>query len=147
MSLTQATYIPDGYELDFYVAAVPQLHGAIRGKYRPLTVDERDTIREIINSKKAADYNPAIRKMLMEKVTEWDVRRPDAKPGDRPVDVTAATLKGLHPKLFDKLYLIVSGDRASDVPPELTPKEELSYAERLMQHGEGKSPEAEAVKN
>lgn len=145
--LRTETYIPDGYELDGYIAAAKGVHGPVRFKYRPMTIDERDEVRELIQGSKSKDYNPVIRAALAEHLKGWDVKPPGAKPDAAPVPITIGSIRGLLPQVFDKMFFIVCGDRPSDIPDDGTPKEESGYVERMRQAANGESLEAAAVKN
>ncbi len=143
----EPTFIPDGYELDGFIRAVKGQHGAVNFKYRPLIVDERDEIRELIQTAKSKDYNPVIRGILAERIKDWDVKAANAGANDPAAPISIATIRGLHPMVFDKLYFIICGDRASDVPENASPKQEASFVDRFRANANGESTETAAVKN
>ena len=106
-------YIPDGYTIDAYIAAVPRLHDAIRFKFRALPIIERTTIMKGIEAAPTPEHGETLcAEVIKRQVIEWDaVFRGDILP----LDVN--TMLHMHYNIFMTMFLIVVGRRASDPDP------------------------------
>jgi hypothetical protein len=112
--MSDPTFIPDGYELDGFIAASKGQHGAVKFKYRPLTVDERDEIRTKLSTK-AVQLNSELRTIFADKIRSWDVQAPGAAAAEF-VPITADNLLRLHPRIFDKLYWVICEEQRDGLP-------------------------------
>lgn len=113
--------IPDGYTEEGYIAEDVRLHGELRFSYRPMLAEDRDAIEKVARAGSAVQAHALYRKAVASRVTNWSEQ--DAH--GVPVPINDANLKRMRPLLFDRLYNVVSGFRASDADPtrELTPEE------------------------
>lgn len=105
--------IPDGYTEEGYVAEVPRLHGALRFRFRPMLPEERDAIDYAIKDKSPGQSHAMYRKALATRIQSWSEKDKDGND----VTVAESAIRNLRPALYDKLYNIVAGYRASDVDP------------------------------
>lgn len=117
--MSKYTYIPDGYTLYGYLAE-SSTHGPVHFRYRPAIAAERTANAEQVDMlKKGADWEQAERKaaeFACGKLLAWDISH-DGKV----LPITPETFLRLNPTVGGKLYLVISGLRASDTPPEGAP--------------------------
>lgn len=101
-------FITDGQDERGYIAESPRLHPALGFTFRPILVEERDTIERARGAKSGvADAHAVIRRAMAKHVKTWDA----------PAPITDEHLRKLRPALFDKLWAILAGDRGSDLRP------------------------------
>lgn len=132
------TIIPDGYTRPGRIAAVNELHGELNFTFRPMVPNERDDIYAVI--RRFADdprkYNEVISKAIADKVQEWDARDTNGKT----YPITPRNAANLQPELFDKLYNVLMGTRASDPVEDQTEEEHGGYVASLMGTRTNKPP-------
>lgn len=126
-------FIDDGYTEAGFIRAEPGLFDCdLRFAYRPMLPEERDSVAEGIERRKAHEAVQLVARTIAAHVSEWDLR--DAK--GEPVPVGERTIRRLRPRLFDRLYFVISGRQPSDPDPTKPgagqDQEGDSYAERLM---------------
>lgn len=122
-------FIPDdGYTLDFYFAEVPTLHPAVRGKVRPLLVEEYGAL--LAEMKRSAHPNHLLSRVMATRILSWDLK--DAK-GDSVV-VNEKTCSRLNSRLFDRLFDYIAGTQPCDLDPEASPQadENRTIVEALL---------------
>lgn len=122
-------FIPDGYEEPAYIAERPGVHKALRFAYRPMLVEARDTLAIAANKKPKESYHAILAAAMASRIVGWSASDPSGKP----LPVTAASILGLRPLLFDRLYSIISGDSAGDIDPQETPEKVDEAAEAALQ--------------
>lgn len=103
--------IPDGYTETGYIAEEPRVHGELRFTYRPMLAEERDGIDKACRNLTVAQQHANYRKVLVAKLKSWDMT--DQK--GNAAEITDANIRIMRPVLFDRLYNVVAGYRASDV--------------------------------
>jgi hypothetical protein len=115
--------IRDGYNERGYIAEVPRLHPAVRFEFRPMTLAERGLyIKAIGTLKKDNELRTYMAGCIKEHLTgqpPWDLRNDKGEI----VPLTVDELLRLKPRLFDRLFMIVSGEEAPDADPEAPPAE------------------------
>lgn len=112
MSLDSAVY-EDGQTQHGYIAAAPGLYPAVRFQYRPLLISDRRALWT--EQERRGDQDTPVMEALVKKVVSWDVK--DGK-GVTLNAKDPATYQRLKPKLFDRLFMIVLGNQASDPDPQ-----------------------------
>ncbi len=106
--------IRDGYTQEGYIAAAERLHGELSFSFRPMLVDQRDALLELLEKKPARERSRYIALQLVKQVQEWDAQ----EPGGACVPLDVSHLKMLPPNLFN----IVAGYVASDAKPGQEPE-------------------------
>lgn len=106
--------IEDGYSQSAYIAAVPNLHPALRFKFRPMLTEDRDTITDALQSKNVAETHKTLVGAMVSRVVSWSATNSKGEP--LPVD--AVSIRRLRPRLFDRMYYIVTGRESGDTDPE-----------------------------
>lgn len=122
--------ISDGYTERGYIAEAPRLHPALRFEFRPMTMEERSLYLKASATMKTEDlraYMAGCIKRHLVGNPPWDLRN---EKGEL-VPLQAAELLKLKPKLFDKLFLVISGEEAPDADPEAPPGDRDQEAEDL----------------
>jgi hypothetical protein len=129
----------DGQTRGFYLAESPQLHPAVSGEFRPMTFEQIEQVEMLLDkhknefAKRAAAVIGAIARQLV----SWDI---DA-------GTTVDVVKRLHPRLINKLYLIVVGRDGGDLPPSATADELEEFSRELISGNPGNDREESTVKN
>ena len=120
-------FIEDGYTLDGFVKELPGIYGAVRFKYRPLTVEQRVRLFENWASLPALDQISRTTGALAKQIVQWDMK--DAK--GRPIACTEPrSFRRLSPPLHERLLDIVCGINAPDSDPDAAAGQaEGNYAE------------------
>lgn len=109
--------LDDGYTESAYVAAFPNVHGAHRIKYRPLTHHERFVVGNALGTKPPAQASQVLAATLAKQIKDWDVCA--ANGGTLPVN--ASSMAMLKPNLIERFYAIVSGRDGGDPDPDAAP--------------------------
>lgn len=114
-------YIDDGYEEQGYIAADEGVHGPLEFTYRPILPGQRDRVNQFIRRDPAnyEAFHEAARKALAgtkdapARLLTWSL----TDRGGQPVAITEVHVGRIKPRLFDKLWLILIGELASDRKP------------------------------
>lgn len=108
--------IEDGYTEEGYIAAEDGIHGPLEFTFRPLLPATRDKLYGFINRDQYEQFHDAAAKTIIRdgNLVEWSLADSKGNPAGR----TEQNLKRIKPKLFDKLYAIMAGTRASDRKPD-----------------------------
>jgi hypothetical protein len=122
-------FIPDGYEEQGYIAERPRMFPALRFVYRPMIAEDRDVIITQSGRKPPAEYHKVLRAAMVSRMKEWNAT--DDK--GQPLPISSTTLRNLRPRLFDRLYSIVSGDEPSDIDPASTPTQQNEAADAALE--------------
>ena len=108
----------DGYTEHGYIAEVPRLHPALRFAFRPMTLAERALYIKAVGQFRKDDeirtYMAGEIKRHLPGQPPWDLRNDKGEL----VPLTVDELLKLKPRLFDSLFMIVSGEAAPDADPE-----------------------------
>ena len=121
-------FIEDGYTLDGFVKELPGIYGAVRFKYRPLTVEQRVRLFENWATLPALDQISRTTSALSKQIVQWDMK--DAK--GRPIACNEPrSFRRLSPPLHERLLDIVCGINSPDSDPEAQagPPDGTNYAE------------------
>lgn len=114
--MTLAFVPDDGYTESGYIAEVAGLCPEIRFEYRPTRQEERehltDRMRKLSPNTKAA--NKASYAFLAGKLKSWNLTDADGNE----VLITDGIVSQLKPFVFDRLFLIVTGQAAPDQDPQ-----------------------------
>jgi len=121
--------IPDGYEEPGYIAEQAGLYPEVRFTYRPMRVDDRDTLARASSGKKPSECCKILSAAMANRIASWSVT--NAAGLRLPVD--AAAILTLRPRLFDRLYMIISGESSSDIDPTAAPQAKNEEAEAALQ--------------
>lgn len=115
------SYIGDGYQEAFYIAAEDGIHGPLEGEYRPAIGKLADKITSLMfNQEWDAFWDQCPKALARDPklLKSWSLL--DRK--GNPVPITEDVLKnGIRQQLVHKVWLIVSGHRASDPKPGCDP--------------------------
>ena len=114
MSAEVLGLIEDGYTESGYIAAVPQLHPALRFRFRPLLTEERTAFLKSIANTDRSQQDKKATALVKDRLQEWDLCGRDGAV----VPLTADVIKRLKPRLFERLFGIVLGSDAPDEDPE-----------------------------
>jgi len=119
-------FISDGYDEPGYIAEQPGLFPAMRFTYRPMLAVERDAIAAQSVRRSPKEYHDHfLVPTLADFIKSWDAV--DKVGQSKPI--SAASVRTLRPRLFDRLYSIVCGDSPSDIDPLSTPDEQNEAAD------------------
>lgn len=100
--------IDDGYTHEAYIAAVPGMHDAVACTFRPIPHHQQQRIAlAVARCTTAAAATELLGNVIAAQVIRWNL----------PGEITAQELATLAPPLFDKLYAILTSQRASDPLP------------------------------
>lgn len=121
--------INDGYTEAGYIRAEEGLHGALSFRYRPMLAEQRDAVDEELIRKKAREGSQLLAAALHKHLVDWDL----ANAAGTTAPISLENIRRLRPALFDKLYHIVSGRKASDADPSATARDEADYVSRLLE--------------
>lgn len=129
MQAGESFVVDDGYTVPGYLEAVPGLHPALRFEYRPIQVMQRDAVDKSIASKGSAHAHQVVRSCVASRLTHWNAV--DLK--GEPLPIEPANVGTLPPLLYDKLFNVLLGYRASDPDPTATKAEQNEEDEALLQ--------------
>ena len=115
-------YIPDGYERDAKINAVPGLHGELIFKYRPLIYQQVSRMRAATGQFSNFRTGEVKLGAISSQITEWNVVN---EAGD-PLEHTAANVERLHPAICDQLFNIVAGFDPGDLDTPSDDQSEMS---------------------
>src|SRR5271163_3804790 len=73
-------FIEDGYTLDGFVKELPGIYGAVRFKYRPLTVEQRVRLFENWATLPALDQISRTTSALARQIVQWDLKDAKGRP-------------------------------------------------------------------
>ena len=125
------TYIPDGYQLEGYVAEQAMPEGAVgfvpawvalEFTYRPaarLEVIQHDADVKFALKKEDEDPKCAVKAELLacefvaKRVVSWDLKA----AGVHDVPVSTDSVSRIHGALFGRMYRIIRGSESSDIKP------------------------------
>lgn len=134
----------DGQTRKATINEVQGLHGKLEFSFRPMTFDDVERCEAALlgfgvseTQKKTA----FVRGVIAKHVTDWKT--------DRPVSLDSISM--LHPRIVNRLYLIVTGRDPGDGPFDGGKADEDEYVRQIMELQAGKTPgqvfEETAVKN
>jgi hypothetical protein len=132
----QPTYFPDGYTRRGYIKAEENHYGSLAFTYRPALVEERDRITESLKQNPSNKSNEHIRGLLKKQLHDWDL----VNDKDQPVEVNAENIRRLHPIVYDKLYLIVTGQIATDPLPQPDEEQQHDFLLEMEALATGRAP-------
>jgi hypothetical protein len=111
-------YIDDGYTLDGFIKESTGIFGAVRFKYRPLTVEERLRVFENWANLSAAEQISRTTSALARQIVQWNLT--DA--GGRAIPTgEPRNFRRLSPPLHERLLDIICGLSAPDCDPVAEP--------------------------
>lgn len=129
--------IDDGYTKPGFIAPEDRLHQGLSFEYRPMLPEEADAVDEVIVKQPAQESHKVIRAALRNHLVSWDEKDKSGKA----LSIELDHVRRLPPRLFNKLYRIVSGQIASDDLPDASPDQERDYVQALLESaGTDKSP-------
>jgi len=133
-ALSISGIIRDGYSRPGYIAKVPYLHPALRFRFRPMLVAERDELIAASNRLTPQQLSAAMAKAVATRIIDWDLTHDGV-----PVERSAENVSRLQPNLFDRLFWIISGSQVSggrnvsDVDPKWPNDERNSEADAALE--------------
>lgn len=108
-------YIPDGYTESGYIRAERGIHPALRFTFRPMLGADKTVIMDLVlDPKKKRDQDRIMAAALKERLVDWDLH--DA--AGKSVPISTDVIGRLKPRLFTKLFMVVSGSEAGDHDPD-----------------------------
>lgn len=106
-------FIPDGYQEHGYCAARLPIHNDFRFTYRPMLIEERAPVLDLVNRLAPADYLRQAADSVAPRIAIWSAK--DRAGSMLPV--SADNLRRLKPMLQQRIINIVLGVDAGDVDP------------------------------
>ena len=107
-------YVPDGYEFDGYIAAVPGLYGEQRFRFRPMVPADAQALVDQTQGKSAAQVMEILAKACGPRIVRWSLKDPNGNA----LPLTVENFSRLRPALFDRICNIIQGYKACDYDPE-----------------------------
>lgn len=126
--MTDPIVFRDGYTRRVLLKGKPGLHGDAEFQIRPLLVEERDELSNIVQKNQPRVFNLAIRNMMAKQVVGWNAT--DAE--GLPVPLTPANFGRMPPSLYDRLYWVLIGRDAGDLADDASETEQSDYAAQLL---------------
>lgn len=115
-------FIPDGYQYEGYIGAVPGLFDEMRFTYRPMTTLERQQLlAENSKISNAARAHENTCKTVAAKIVDWDLENP--KDGEKVSVSWKVLYSQMEPSLYERILGIVMGVEASSPDPKKQAKE------------------------
>lgn len=108
-----ASFIPDHYTEDGYIAEFPGVHGALRFRYRRALGWQCAEARRTAASLKPREAEAHWAKFLKGQLVDWELQTPDGKP----VDLTEPNILRMNPALSESVLGVVMSVRSSDPDP------------------------------
>ena len=120
-------YIPDdGYTEKAFLKGEPRLYDDFRFEFRPMRIEDKNTIVAAAQQMKPGERDGVLAKAMLPRIVSWDMK--DGKGST--VKITHQKIMALKPKLFNRVFWIITGDEATDVDP-LETAEERSELDQL----------------
>jgi len=121
----------DGQNRPFFCAAAERLHGQLSGEFRPALHEDCERYDASIKKVPRDEHGKTaavVAGVIAKHLVSWSVTE---KP-------TAENIRRLHPILFNRLYLIVTGRDPGDAPPVEAPTGEFDeFTNELIAAGGG----------
>ena len=117
-----SSLIKDGYDESAYLEAVPQLHGPLRFKYRPIPTEDASEFFEQSQKLKAREADRKTAKLIKDRLIEWDLK----EKGEH-VPITQANVLRLRRRLFQRLGSVILGIEACDLDPTWPEEEQDEF--------------------
>lgn len=122
-----AGYIPDGYTINGYIAAVPGLYEAVRFRYRPMQAIERAEFFNRRDKLPVESQTKGNAQAIVDRLESWDLTiGPEVealgcglKAGE-PIPLTVEHVKRVNPVLFARLFSMICGTEPPDDDPKAT---------------------------
>ena len=112
-------FLPDGYDRPFYIEPVPGLHGALRGRFRPMLPTQSAAILESPPGETTPKRYVRWARIVAPHLIAWSLTEKDAHCGEQlQREITPDNILHLPPTVFRRLVDIVSGFGASDTDPD-----------------------------
>lgn len=111
----------DGYTHPTYIREVKAMYPAVMFQRRPTNLDTRSGFMDVTEGMSNVEKNSAAADMMSRLIISWDVKDHEGKP----VAVSPANLKRLHPDLFTRMKNIICYcvDGGDELPGESEIKE------------------------
>lgn len=109
--------IRDNFTRQGYIEAAEGLHDELRFTYRPMLPEELELV-ELFRAQNGLDVKKTMRRMreeVAERLKSWS----EVDEKNDTIPITVDSLKLLPPKVWEKLWLIVTGQRSVDHDPLL----------------------------
>jgi len=136
-------YIPDGYTRTAYVAAVEGQHPAVEFTYRPMLVDQVNSLL-ILKDKHPERDVTVTADATARHLVAWDL----VDPQGQPVAISPAGYRRLGWRLFWSIANIVMGLKPSDRRPGAShDDDESADVEQLLAAAMGEAPAAVAAED
>ena len=128
-------YLPDdGYTERAALDAVTHVHPRVEFTYRPMLVEEAGDYYRAAQLAQGAALRRLMASYLARHLKSWDVKGVDGNV----LALDHKTLLRLKPRLFNRLFLVVSGDDAPDARPGQSAEDaeaEADDARKAAEHG------------
>jgi hypothetical protein len=129
-------YVPDdGYTISFFLKGEPQMYGEVRGRARPLLIEERSQVMESVSLMKGGAADCKIADILSQRLVEWDIpemEKSDGKWGKtgKVLPITAWNILHLRPHLYNRFAaIVVWGTEGGDMAPEWAEQEKEEFVD------------------
>lgn len=107
-------FIEDGYTEAGYIAEEPGIHNDLTFSFRPIMVAKRDALNALYLTDRHEEAISKVSEEMSRSIQSWSLV--DTK--GQPVVRSAANMRRIKPRLFDKLWQVLCGMKASDPRPE-----------------------------
>jgi len=126
--------INDGYTTEGYIEAAEGLHDELSFRYRPMLPEDVEATDAEVNrrtdSKKTVHLFVA---QVQRHLVDWS----EVDDKGTAVPITFENVRRLGYVPFNRLYMIISGQQATDLRPGATDKEGKNYADAIIAEAGG----------
>jgi hypothetical protein len=113
--------IHDGYTESGVIRGIPRLHNDLAFKWRPMTNEQLGDYAEAAGKVSGRRWKRLMATVLAGQLVEWSEKDDQGSQ----VDITPASVLRLKPRLFNRLFMVISGEDAPDEQPG-KPDDELA---------------------
>lgn len=136
-------FIHDGCTCNGYLEAAPGLYPAARLSYRPILLQGRAVIYDMIAKASPAKGEDIAAHAIAEQVISWDIRDHQGKE----VEITVDNALRLQPMLSARIFKMITGDLGGDHDPEASTGENVSTDDEIKAALQGVSVQELQEKN
>jgi hypothetical protein len=119
--------IKDGFTVEARINPVSNLHEGLDFSFRPMLPEEYEEAEANIDPEKPREIIHIIAKWLKVKLATWS--EVDKDGNEAPI--TFENIRCLQPTLLRRLYRIVAGSEAHDLPIKGSPESQQNYLDTI----------------
>lgn len=109
----------DGYNQEFFLKSVPNVHTDVRGTFRPALHAERYAINEEIQKRKSGPASRFMCEVISKYVRAWNIKGQDGSA----LPITVENIVRVKPKIIERLYAMIAGWDGGDVDEGAAPNQ------------------------